>query len=202
MTHERAIARRAASRSASVSAGRAGTFTTSSPLSASRSTWRRIVWNSPSVVTISRTFQEWQGRQPARDELVRVLAEGDVLRRVAEQSGEAGPTCRRLSGRPRPLVVDELGGIEPRALLGLEADVGPRLVGMSGQQQAFGDVEARVVWGEGVRYHACARLQLRADLPQIRKQIAPQASSRRYAAPATRPCPACSPMVRSTIRTW
>jgi hypothetical protein len=40
---------RAARRSASVSAGRAGTLTTSMPASARRSSWRRMVWNSPSV---------------------------------------------------------------------------------------------------------------------------------------------------------
>jgi hypothetical protein len=42
----------AASRSASVAAGSAASFTTSMrPVSANRSSWRRTVWNSPSVVT-------------------------------------------------------------------------------------------------------------------------------------------------------
>src|SRR5437016_5583138 len=41
----------ATSRSANVAAGCAATFTTSIPSSARRSSWRRIVWNSPSVVT-------------------------------------------------------------------------------------------------------------------------------------------------------
>ena len=47
----------------------------------------------------TRALQERQGGEPARDELVRVLAERDVLRLVAEQSGEAGLHLRRLRGR-------------------------------------------------------------------------------------------------------
>ena len=37
-----------------------------------------------------------------------------------------------------------LGGVGPRLDLPLEADVGPRLVRVPGEQQALGDAEARV----------------------------------------------------------
>ena len=121
-----------------------------------------------------RTFQERQGRQPARDELMRVLAECDIVRLIAEQPGETGLHLRRLSCRPRPLVVNELGRIEPRTLLRFEADVRPRLVGMSRQQQAFGHAEARVVRARAFRDHADTLSQPSANLPQIGKQIVPQ----------------------------
>ena len=69
-----------------------------------------------------------QRRQPPRDELVRVLPERDVIERVTNQPREArAHLCRLLCGT-FPFVVDQLRRIQPRALLRVEADVGPRLV--------------------------------------------------------------------------
>ena len=81
----------AASRSASVSTGAAGTRTTSSPASPSRASWRRSVWNSPSVVTSRGRAREVEGREEAQDELVRVRAERDGRAGVAEQRADGGP---------------------------------------------------------------------------------------------------------------
>ena len=71
-----------------------------------------------------------------------VLSECDIGAAVANQPGEAGADCVRLERGPLPFVVDELRSLEPCALLRLEADVGPRLVRVTGQQQAFGDAKS------------------------------------------------------------
>ena len=89
-----------------------------------------------------------QRRQPPRDKLVRVLPERDVIERVTKQPREArAHLCRLLCGA-FPLVVDKLRRIQPRALLRLEAHVGPRLVRVAGQQDSLGDAEAGVVDGD------------------------------------------------------
>jgi YVTN family beta-propeller protein len=88
--------------------------------------------------------------QPARDELVRVLAERDVLCAVADESSEARAHRCGLDGRSLPLVVDELCGIEPGALLRIEPDVRPRLVRVACEQQPLTDSKSRVVPREGV----------------------------------------------------
>ena len=98
----------------------------------------------------ARAFEERQCGQPSRDELVRVLAESDVLRAVAEEPGEAGAHGRGLLGRPCPLLIDELGGVEPGALLRLESDIRPRLMRVAGEQQTLADAKSRVVAREGV----------------------------------------------------
>jgi hypothetical protein len=59
---------------------------------------------------------------------VRVLAERDVAGAVADQPGETGADRRGLRCCSFPLLVNELGRIEPRPLLRFEADIGPRLV--------------------------------------------------------------------------
>ena len=94
--------------------------------------------------------EERQRGQPARDELVRVLAERDVLWPVAEEPREAGAHGCGLDRRSLPFVVDELCGIEPGALLRVEADVRPRLVRVAGQQQPLADSKSRVVPREGI----------------------------------------------------
>ncbi|HEU4692859.1 MAG TPA: hypothetical protein VFS23_31070 [Vicinamibacterales bacterium] len=71
-----------------------------------------------------------------------VVTEGDVARAVADQPGEPSADRGRLKCSAVPFLVDELRGVEPRTLLRLEADVGPRLVRVAGQQQTFGDAKS------------------------------------------------------------
>jgi hypothetical protein len=98
----------------------------------------------------ARAVEDGERGQPSRDELVRVLTERDVLRAIAEEAREARADRRSLPGRTRPLVVDELGGIEPGALLRVEPDVRPRLVRVAGQEETFGNTKSRVMPGEGI----------------------------------------------------
>jgi hypothetical protein len=98
----------------------------------------------------ARTLQEREGRQPSSDELVRVLAKRDVLCAVAQETRKACAHGRRLFGRSRPFVIDELGRVEPGTLLRLEPDIRPRLVRVACQEEAFGDAESRVILGEGI----------------------------------------------------
>jgi len=88
--------------------------------------------------------------QPARDELVRVLAECDVLCAVADESSEASAHRCGLDRRSLPLVVDELCGIEPGALLRVEPDVRPRLVRVACEQKPLTDSKSRVMPREGI----------------------------------------------------
>jgi YVTN family beta-propeller protein len=81
---------------------------------------------------------------------VRVLAKRDVLCAVAQETREACAHGRRLFGRSRPFVIDELGRVEPGTLLRLEPDIRPRLVRVACQEEAFGDAESRVILGEGI----------------------------------------------------
>ena len=99
----------------------------------------------------ARTVAQRECREPSRDELVRVLAERDVRLRCrrASRAKPARTSCG-LDGRALPLVVDELRGVEPGALLRLEADVRPRLVRVAGEQQPLADAEARVVLRERI----------------------------------------------------
>ena len=147
-----------------------------------------------------RTIQEWQRRQPAGDELVRVLSECDVVGMIAEQPRKRGLHLRCLLARPRPLVVHELRRIEPRALLRLEADVGPRLVRVARQQQALRDAEAGIVCGERVRSHVERRYRLARISQRSGNRFRP-CVVRRYAAPREPPVPGLLPIVRSTILT-
>ena len=98
----------------------------------------------------ARMGGERECRQPARDKLVRVLAERDVLCVVADESSEARAHCFGLDGGSLPFVVDELSGIEPGALLCVEPDVRPRLVRVACEQKPLTDSKSRVVQGEGI----------------------------------------------------
>jgi hypothetical protein len=73
---------------------------------------------------------------------VGVLSKRDVRGIVADEPGESGPHGGRLDGRAIPFLVDELRRVEPRALLRFESDVGPRLMRVAGQQQAFSNPKA------------------------------------------------------------
>jgi hypothetical protein len=90
----------------------------------------------------SRPLQKRQRREPLRQQLVSVLSESDIVWGFAHQPGEAGADGGSLKGRPCPFLVDELGGVEPRVLLRFEADIGPRLVRVAGQQQTLGDAKS------------------------------------------------------------
>jgi hypothetical protein len=77
------------------------------------------------------SLAERQGRQPTRHKFVRVLPKRDVGGRVAEQPRESGTHTIRLLRGVVPFVVDVLRSIEPGPALGLESDVGPRLMRMA-----------------------------------------------------------------------
>src|SRR5206468_11752193 len=91
-----------------------------------------------------------EGREPTYDQLVRVRPQGDGAVRVVEQGREAVPHLIGHSERALPLVVHELGGVEPGALLRVEAAIGPGLVRVAGEEQAVGNAEPGVVRRERV----------------------------------------------------
>ena len=66
----------------------------------------------------------------------------------------------------RPLVVDELCGVEPGALLRGKPGVRPRLMRVAGQQDTFGDPKAGVVGRErrGIRILGIDRAHSRYSL--------------------------------------
>src|SRR5690606_12907989 len=115
-----------------------------------------------------------------------------------------------------PLVVDVLGGVEPRLLLPLEAAVRPRLVRVAGQEEPVRDVEAAVVRRQGVparvelfrsdhraslvlssrskpRRHSSVRIAHRSGNAGLKSVVL------RYSAPVEPPVPGFVPIVRSTI---
>ena len=94
--------------------GRAGSRTTSSPSSPSRPSWRRSVWNSPSVVTsFGRSRSGERGQEP-QHELVRVRgrarpaapgsssSRADAVAQALRLRRTPAPTCRRVLGRVVP----------------------------------------------------------------------------------------------------
>jgi hypothetical protein len=80
-----------------------------------------------------RALPQRQAGEPARDQFVRILAEGDVGAGIAEQPSEAGADVGRAHFDAFPLVVNELRGVEPCLLLRVERHVRPRLVRVAGQ---------------------------------------------------------------------
>ncbi len=97
-----------------------------------------------------RPLAERERGEEADEELVGVRGEGDGAGVVAEEAGVAAADALGLLERARPLLVDELRGVEPGPHLPLEAAVRPGLVGVAGQEQPLGHAEARVVRREGV----------------------------------------------------
>ena len=138
--------------------------------SARRSTWRLEAVEFAVGRDEAATLPERQPGQPACHEFVRVLAQRDVGAGIAQQPGEPVAHLGRARFGALPLVVHQLRRIEPGLLLRLERHVGPGLVGMAGQQQAFGHAEARVVPRE--RVHS-----LRPDVPQVRKEVLAEGGS-------------------------
>ena len=80
-----------------------------------------------------------------------VLSESNVVGPVTDEPSESGADGVSLRCRSLPFVVDEFRGIEPRTLLRLEADIGPGLMGVPGQQQAIANAESRVMLRERIR---------------------------------------------------
>ena len=101
---------------------------------------------------LARAGSKRQRGQPADDQFVRVLPEGDVLSLVTDEAGKSFAHPLRLLEIARPLVVDELRRIEPGALLRRQADVGPGLMRMASQENPLGHAEARIVGGERRRF--------------------------------------------------
>ena len=132
--------------------------------------------------------------EQADEELVRAGAQDDLAAGIAEQPTQSRAHLLGLGEGPPPLLVDVAGGVLEGLHLPLERDVGPRLVGVPGQQQPLGDAKARVVLGQ--RVHRRRRTAHRSG------KAASKSVVRRYAAPDEPPVPALSPMVRSTILTW
>lgn len=142
----------------------------------------------------ARTFAEGECRKPPRDELVRVLAERDVFRCIADQSCEACPYAGRLPGGALPLVVDEFRGVKPGTLLRIEADIRPSLMRVTGEENALGHAEPRVVRGER-RGQRWLRISHKSGKNGLSSVVA------RYAAPLDPPVPRLLPIVRWTIFT-
>ncbi len=69
---------------------------------------------------------------------------------VIEQSSKAFPNGFGLYEGPVPLPIGEIGRVRPRLLLSFEPTIWPCLMGMTGEEQALGDPELRVVWCECV----------------------------------------------------
>ena len=138
------------SRAASDSSGASGTRTMASPSSASRSSCRRMLWNSPSVVTR-------RGRVPSGSAEMRRTTSSCVFAPRATpppasptQAGESLADPVGLGERVIPFVVHEAGGVLPGCGLPLETPVGPCLVRVSGEQEALRHGEPGIVRCEGV----------------------------------------------------
>ena len=98
----------------------------------------------------ARAFAKRQRGKEANEQLVGVRTEGDAAARVSEESRVARPHSLGAGARRLPLVVDEARGGVDRASVPFPRTVGPRLVGVAGEQEPVSDVEARVVAGDGV----------------------------------------------------
>jgi hypothetical protein len=99
----------------------------------------------------ARSLAERQRGKEAEDELVGVLGKGDAIRLIAQEAGVPRADPIGLRERPIPLLVRQLRRMQPGLLLSFEPTVRPRLMRVAGEQEAFGDAEARVLRGQGVR---------------------------------------------------
>ena len=101
-----------------------------------------------------RPRAERERGEQAHHQLVGVRRQRDAAARVAEQPGEPLPDRLGPGEGALPLLVHQLGGVEPRLGLGLEADVGPGLVRMAGEEQPVRHAKAR---GSAPRAHWASR---------------------------------------------
>ena len=157
----------AASRSASVSAGRASTTTTSSSSSSARRSISRLsVWNSPLVVT-RRGRRRRSSAERNRSTSPKVFwSSASSASGASSQSRNPSRTRSAVSSGAVPFLVC----VERRVVPGLEhalaADVRPGLVRVSGQEQTLGDAERRVVMRELLGPGS----KLGANRPEIREE--------------------------------
>src|SRR5438477_624744 len=96
---------------------------------------------------------------------MRVRGERDTIGRIVQQPREPAPHLVRLLECLLPYVINEFGCVEPSLLLRLERDVRPCLMGVTREQNAFGDTKATVVRGElfGVDHDAERRRRTAED---------------------------------------
>ncbi len=146
-----------------------------------------------------------RGQQP-HDKLVSVGPENEVAVAVAQQAPPTLPDALGAGEGALPLPVHQFGGVVPSCPLARFRAVGPRLMGVAGEQQSFSHPEAGVVASERVR-RAGKRLQV-GEGAHRSVRIAHRSGNRgwnrvrtRYSAPAEPPVPFFVPIVRSTILT-
>ena len=94
--------------------------------------------------------QRQDGEEPD-EQVVRALGEGVLAIWILEQSPRSpGRTSLGHGEGALPLVVHQLGGVLPGLELSLARTVGPRLVGVAGQEQPVGHPKGAVVGRERV----------------------------------------------------
>ena len=94
---------------------------------------------------------ERQRGEQTHDQLVRIRRQRHASAGAPQQPCEAVAHELRLRERMLPFVVDVPCGVEPGILVRLERLVGPGLMRVAGQQQAFRNAEPRVERRERVR---------------------------------------------------
>ena len=173
----------AARRSASVRAGEAATHATSTPVSASRG---ELAADAVELAVGGDqpgpgAPQVEAGEQPDH-QLVRAGGQGDLTVRVVQQAAVAGAHLVGLGHGAVPLVVGGGRGVVERLGLPLAGHVGPRLVGMAGEEQPLGHPEPGVVRCQAIGGGRAGRRgwsQLRSGWPTGRGRRAGTASVRR-----------------------
>ncbi len=90
----------------------------------------------------TRSCGQGKGRKHAGDELVRVVSEGHETGMIVKQRSDSLSVSLRLYLGEVPLLIHMPGRVEPCLLLSLEGNVGPRLVGVTCEQQALRDTKA------------------------------------------------------------
>src|SRR5207253_7168832 len=94
-----------------------------------------------------------------------VRGERDTIGRIIQQPRKSTAHVIGFLKCLLPYVINEFGCVEPRLLLRLERDVRPCLMGVTREQNAFGDTKATVVRGElfGVDHDAERRRRTAED---------------------------------------
>src|SRR6185295_13405686 len=97
------------------------------------------------------TGSQWQRGKKPDYQLVGAAAQGIVAGGIVQQPGKALTNAVGLGKGAFPLVIDQLGGVEPGLLLSLETAIRPRLVRMPGEQDARTHFEPGIVGRQGIR---------------------------------------------------
>jgi hypothetical protein len=106
--------------------------------------------DEPEPAGVAPARGRFERGQEADHQLVRVRRQGHLARRVLHQEAEAGPHLVGLGHGAVPFVVHRGGGVVERLDLALACHVGPRLVGVAGEQQPLGHAESAVVRRQGL----------------------------------------------------